>query len=274
MGDAWPALLAAAGDRTSGAAEIARDAAEALAALGRTRLLEGVEALLRGHPSMAPVWRLATEVMSAPMPHSDAARRFVATLDTDETAAHVAAEVLPSSILTISWSSAVQEAVRRRRPETTVCMVSDPGGEGRRMAEALAGVAGRVDLMEDRDALKSLPAESVLVGADAVTPAALLNKVGTRALAEAARHREIPVYAVAGETKFVGHVLPVVGPFEAVSLELFTGIATPDGLLGPDDAGRHARAKPVHVDLWPLLEELGGSLNAHGPLGGGGGPEA
>jgi translation initiation factor 2B subunit (eIF-2B alpha/beta/delta family) len=260
MRDAWPALLAAAEDRTSGAAEIARHAAEALAELGRNRLVDGVATLLRGHPSMAPLWRLATEVLWAPMAHANAARRFVAMLDVDETAAHVVAEILPSSVLTISWSSAVLDAMRRRRPETAVCMVSDPGGEGRRMADALAGVAGRVDLMEDRDALKSLPAESVLVGADAVTPTAVINKVGTGALAQAARDRAIPVYAVAGETKFIGDVLPVVEPFEAVSLELFTGIATREGLVGPDDARRHARAKPVHVDLWPLLEELGGAI--------------
>ena len=54
--------------------------------------------------------------------------------------------------------------------------------------------------------------------------------------------------------------LPEAAPVEAVPLELFAAIATPDGLLEPDEAHRRARTKPVHVDLWPLLEELGGSI--------------
>lgn len=260
MRDAWPALAAVADDRSSGAAEIARTAAEALGGLSRNQVVEGIEVLLRGHPSMAPLWRLATEVMWAPRAHENAARRFVALLDTDERAAEVVAEVLPSSLLTISWSSAVQAAVHRRRPDRVVCMVSDPGGEGRRTAEALSDGAGAVQLMEDADALESLPAEAVLVGADAVTPEAVLNKVGTAALAREARDRGVTVYAVAGETKFIGDLVPVVEPFEPVPLAVFTSIATPDGLLGAKEAHRKARTKPVHVDLWPLLEELGGSI--------------
>jgi translation initiation factor 2B subunit (eIF-2B alpha/beta/delta family) len=107
--------------------------------------------------------------------------------------------------------------------------------------------------------LERLPAEAVVTGADALTSHAVVNKVGTGALAGAAWDRGLPGYAVAGESKFIGDMLPVVDPFEAVRLELFTKVATPDGLLGPDEARRHARAKPVHLDLWPLLEELGGT---------------
>jgi translation initiation factor 2B subunit (eIF-2B alpha/beta/delta family) len=216
--------------------------------------------LLRGHPSMAPLWRLATEVLWAPLGHDNAARRFVAMLDADDLAAQVMAEAMPSSILTISWSGAVQDAVRRRRPERVVCMMSDPGGEGRRTADALSDASDKVEVMKDEVALERLPAEAVVTGADAVTSHAVVNKVGTGALARAARDRGLPVYAVAGESKFVGDMLPVVDPFGAVPLELFTKVATPDGLLGPDEARRHARAKPVHLDLWPLLEELGGTL--------------
>jgi translation initiation factor 2B subunit (eIF-2B alpha/beta/delta family) len=112
--------------------------------------------------------------------------------------------------------------------------------------------------MDDREALESVPAEAVVVGADAVTPIALVNKVGTGALARAARDRRIPCYAVAGETKFVGDVLPVVEPFEAVPLEAITAVATPEGVLTADEARHHARTRPIHPDLRPLLEELGG----------------
>ncbi|HWC32813.1 MAG TPA: hypothetical protein VG709_06765, partial [Actinomycetota bacterium] len=61
MGDprdaARRALRDAAGDARSGAAEIARRAAEALAALPRDDVPGAVATLVRAHPSMAPLWR-------------------------------------------------------------------------------------------------------------------------------------------------------------------------------------------------------------------------
>jgi translation initiation factor 2B subunit (eIF-2B alpha/beta/delta family) len=112
--------------------------------------------------------------------------------------------------------------------------------------------------MDDAEALQRLPAEAVVVGADAVTPFALVNKVGTGALARAAADRHIPCYAVAGGTKFVGDVTPAVEPFEAVPLDAITAVATPAGVLTADEARHSARTRPIHPDLRPLLEELGG----------------
>ncbi|MGH2739934.1 MAG: hypothetical protein ACRDH6_05565, partial [Actinomycetota bacterium] len=76
---AWGEVRASAEDRTSGAAEIARRAAEALAALPRNDLEEAVRTLVRGHPSMAPLWRLGSEVLASD-DHAHAAGRFAARL--------------------------------------------------------------------------------------------------------------------------------------------------------------------------------------------------
>jgi hypothetical protein len=112
--------------------------------------------------------------------------------------------------------------------------------------------------MDDEDALARIPAEAVVVGADAVTPSAVINKVKTRALAEAARRHAVPCYAVAGDTKFFAAELPVESPFERIPLELFTAIATPDGLLSTDAARAHAAELTLHPELASLVAELSG----------------
>ena len=202
---------------------------------------------------MAPLWRLGSDVLWAADPAA-AANGFVRGLESDRVAASVLAPELSSSVLTISFSSSVLEAIRRASVEEVMCMRSDPGGEGVRMAEALIRVRTRV--IDDQEALETVPAQAVVVGADAVTPTTLINKVKTRALAEACREKGVPCYAVAGETKFVASELPAEAPFERVPLELFTAIATRAGLLSPAEASRLASRAVLHPDLIRLLSDL------------------
>ena len=258
MDDPWPTVLALAEDTESGAAEIAREAAGAVARLPRKRVPDAIEVLVRGHPSMGSLWRLGSEALWASHAYREAMHRFIRMLDRDAQAAQELGLALPASVLTISWSSAVIDAITKRRPARVVCMLSEPGGEGRRTAEALADVVETVEVLDDHQALADLPADAVVVGADAVTPHGVVNKVGTRALASAARDKGIPRYAVAGETKLVGDEVPIRDPFESAPLELFTAIVTPEGNLTPAEARHLARTHPIHFELHPLLIELGG----------------
>jgi translation initiation factor 2B subunit (eIF-2B alpha/beta/delta family) len=89
-----------------------------------------------------------------------------------------------------------------------------------------------------------------------VTPSHLINKVRTRALAEAAREKGVPCYVVAGDSKFVDAHLPMDGPFERVPLELFTAIATPTGLDSPAEASARAAGARLHPELASLLSDL------------------
>lgn len=213
--------------------------------------------LLAGHPSMAPLWRLATDVLSAADPAAGAAR-FLARLEADGAAWQGLAPVLRSPVLTISWSSSVLAAVRALRPAEVVCMASEPGGEGHRTARALAAWT-RAWVIDDQEAI-AIPAATVLTGADAVDPSGLTNKVGTRALAEGAMTRGVPCYAVAGETKFVSRPVPLgSGPFERAPLDLFTAVAAPNGLLGPEAASKLAAQAEIHRELLPLLAALNAS---------------
>ncbi|HWO70529.1 MAG TPA: hypothetical protein VNP94_07230 [Actinomycetota bacterium] len=249
-----PATVAAiASDRRSGAREIARAAAEALAGLDPETVPDAVRALLRGHPAMAPLWRLATAVLEAPDPAAGASR-FLELLRRDDRVPEAAAPLLPDAVLTISWSSTVVAALRLRRPRSVLCMVSEPGGEGRRTAEALAELGARA--IPDEEALAAFPAEAAVVGADAVGPGGLVNKVRTGALCRAARGRGLPAMALAGETKLLSADLPAPGPFERVPLGLLDAVVLPEGPVGAAEAARRAGAARLHPSLAPLLEEL------------------
>jgi hypothetical protein len=70
---------------------------------------------------------------------------------------------------------------------------------------------------------------------------------------------------VAGWSKFVAEPLPVEGPFEPTPLELFTAVATPEGLLPSDEARRRAGSATLHDDLRPVLARLLGERRRAAP---------
>ena len=69
-------------------------------------------------------------------------------------------------------------------------------------------------------------------------------------------------FGIAGETKLVPVELPFGLPFEPMALDLFSGIATPAGLLSPPDASKQAASVGLHPLLLRLAESMGraGSL--------------
>src|SRR5207245_5112419 len=95
-----------AADRSSGAAQIAADAARAVESQSIEEAAQAIELLLSSHPSMAPLWRLASEVLSATDPRKGAAR-FLTQLAADSTAPAILAPRLPDTVATISYSSSV-----------------------------------------------------------------------------------------------------------------------------------------------------------------------
>lgn len=254
MDDAWASVRALAGDRESGAAEIAERAARVLPGFPRKELPDAIEELLRGHPSMGPLWRLATEML-VDRDSGAAADRFLAQLAADRDAAPVLENILPDEVLTLSYSSSVLAAIRQRRPSVVRCMTSTPGGEGERMAQAISEWT-RAELIEDDQAIRELPAQAVVIGADAVTPTVVLNKVRTRDLAEAAMGAGIPCYVVVGHTKFVAEELPIEPMLEHAPLDAFTGFATPAGLVEAPGARAVALRSQLHPALRLLIPRL------------------
>ena len=251
---AWDEIETLAEDRTMGAGDTADRAARLLSTIPREDLVDAVEALLTGHPSMAPLWRLASAMLTAKDP-AEAAESFRQQMSGDTTAAFALSPVLPGRVLTISNSSAVAQALTIRKPSLVVCMASHPGGEGLAMAGMVSAYSD-VQVVDDATAIAELPGEAVLIGADAVTPTSVINKVKSLELVEAAQRADIPRYAVAGTAKLVPCELPISELFQAVPLELFTSIALPAGLLTPADVAERAAAIPLHRALLALAERL------------------
>lgn len=251
---AWDEILELARDRTMGAAETADRAARVLPAVPSEELVDALEELLSGHPCMGPLWRLAHAMLTM-KDQTAAAERFRRDLAGDSTAAFALSPALPGRILTISASATVVEALTVRKPRSVVCMESRPGGEGLSMAGMVSAYSD-VEVVDDARAIADLPAEAVLIGADAITPTSVVNKVKSLELVEAAARAKIPRYVVAGNAKLVPCELPVPELFQAVPLGLFTGIALPAGLLQAQEVAERATAVPMHRALIALAERL------------------
>jgi hypothetical protein len=205
------AVLAAAGDRRGGAAEVAATALDGLLEVADdpSLLEEAVAVLLAGQPAMAPIWHLAWAA-HGPDPTAaltDLRRRLTTDADAAVTAAtawlhrHLATH--PGAVATVSHSSLV---------DRVLAQIGPTGGD------PVVGVAG----------------------ADAIGPDGILNAVGTRALAE-----KVPTLVVATAVKLVpGEVFGRLGGpgFEVVPLEALAAMVVGAEVLSPAEAGRRAEA--------------------------------
>jgi translation initiation factor 2B subunit (eIF-2B alpha/beta/delta family) len=253
VGHAWDAVHAAAGDRVSGASEIALRAAEALAALPRSDLEDAVAALIRGHPSMAPLWRLGSEVLEA-QDHAASAAAFARRLAAEsEGVTARAASLLSGPVVVHSYSGTVVAAVAAAGVPA-LCARSEPGTAAELAATRLTerGIDARV--VEEEEAIEhAARADAMLTGADAVAPSGVVNEVGTRRLAEAAVAAGKPALVLAGSSKLVAADLPAPHPFERAPLEAFSGVVTEDERLDPAEAGRRSEGFPLSPALTELL---------------------
>lgn len=190
------------------------------------------------------------------------------------------------AVLTLSRSGTVRTglAALRQAGWNPVVVVGEgrPGNEGRDLARDLRnpdlgrGVDARLvtDAAVVALAAGSSPREpwspdpertAVVVGADAVGPESFVNKVGTRALASAARERGLPVLVLADAAKVVPEELfrslelpeapaeeldaPAGVPalsfyFEEIPLGLVTRVVSEDGAAEPEEV-RRAASGPV-----------------------------
>jgi translation initiation factor eIF-2B subunit delta len=207
--DGWEIVRRAAADRRSGAAEIAARAAEGLALLGAQRdVARASRHLVRAHPAMAPLWRLAAATLAS-KDHRAAAQRFGEQVAAESDGVARAAEwALPrrAVVITHSASSNVFAAITRHRGriERVLCTASVPGGEGRSFARRLerAGIAAEV-IPDAAVGRASEDASVAFVGADAVTENGAVNKVGTLLVALAAQQAGIGFYVLAGTSKLL-----------------------------------------------------------------------
>ena len=213
-------------DRRSGAAELARTAAglltQAIAIGYEGARLENLRIwLLEAHPDMAPVWHAV---------HHDEPARFAE--DLERAAARTVRVVrrrLPrrARVVTLSWSSTVVAILSRRDFRVSVAE-SRPGGEGRKVVRHRSRLGLATTLIPDAALGRAVRnADAALVGADAVTPHHVVNKVGTLLLALACRHAGVPCLVAADRFKRVPASWPLPEGetlFEATPTSLFSAV--------------------------------------------------
>jgi translation initiation factor 2B subunit (eIF-2B alpha/beta/delta family) len=253
----------------------------------RGLLIETCIGIVRAQPRMAVVARLASHVASAASGSDDvlaaaarSARDFIdevgrAILRATDRAARLITE--GAVVLTHSRSSTVLAAFKKARDEgrtfDVIATESRPQFEGRALASALADLGINVVFVADAAAaLEMSRADFVLIGADAITPLYLVNKIGTRMIALAALDMNIPIYALSDTSKMINAdmlsgaerhhhspdelwptpprgVVIVNRYFEPTPLCHFTKIITEDGLLDPGEAGRRAESMRLNGEI-------------------------
>lgn len=270
------------------ALEILRDRAAVLAHEGADEadswrnLRELAESLLRLRVSMAAVENRVHRVMHRAMRNSaparavegEASRAIREAYDADDAAARGASELVSGRrVLTMSRSETVIAALATADPLPEVTVTeSRPGLEGVAVAENLAARGLKVTLIADAAmsaALETQNLECVVTGADAVLPSGdVVNKIGTRLAALAAREHKLPFYVVTATDKVSVHPsleleslptgelyqgdaeLQLLNPlFERVPAELVSGIVTERGMLSPDTMGSVA-AELAALTYW------------------------
>jgi translation initiation factor 2B subunit (eIF-2B alpha/beta/delta family) len=207
-----------ADDQTSGSAQLAERAVSLLAAIPSEQLSGAATALIQTQPAMASVYNAAQAALSGRLEEFSARLRRSAEM----IALRAAERVHRKVVLTHSFSSTVVHALQLGQPRRVICTESLPGGEGRRTAAACGG-----EVIPDATMYSALHRiDIIVVGADAVTPEVVVNKVGTALLALAARELGKEIWVLCGQDKYVpSHWDPTLGElFEATPRPWFNGI--------------------------------------------------
>ena len=217
-------LAAIQQDRHSGASELALRAGAAFQGWLRRRpnptpreLMDAVHSILHAQPFMAPLIRLANDLLLAGESDrpskalNDTVRRFDQLLR--RAPARIARGFIrslrrhsPRAVATYSYSSTVIRCLTqgRARLAGVLCSESRPGYEGRAIARALARAEIPVLFLTDAGLSARIEEAWIFVmGADAVLSGGFINKVGTRMLASRALEAGRHVWVLADTTKFV-----------------------------------------------------------------------
>ncbi|OVE85119.1 NUDIX domain-containing protein [Natronolimnobius baerhuensis] len=210
----------------------------------REELAELASRLLEARPSMAVLRNRVNRVLAEALESDDedaddidagapavleaAHTGIERALAADDDAAATASELIDGSVLTLSRSGTVFEALRQGEPSRVFVAESRPAREGVAVAEELAadeGLECPVSVHTDAAVAHVLATESVdrvVVGADTIrADGAVVNKTGTRAAAIAAAREGIPVTVVAATDK--------VSTREELNLESGDRLAVYDG---------------------------------------------
>ena len=273
-------------DRERGARQLALATLEALRAIAPDcpgeEFRECTRALALARPMMAATQNAAAWAWSRYLETGDAVGAVDDAIEAIEGSlegmAAAARRAVPTgTVMTYSYSSSVIELLSRVRPRRVIVPEGRPAGEGLRAARELVGAGISLTLItEAQMALFVQEADAVVVGADTILPEGdLVNKIGTRLLALAARDADVPFYSVTETLKVAAPSQPKPFAaeegdrkevsrekwlevrnvyFELTPARLLTAYVTENGLLDPADAHTYAEHAEVR---WHAL------MNSH-----------
>jgi translation initiation factor eIF-2B subunit delta len=209
-------------DNSSGAAQLAQKGAQLLLACLKSEKAEEIwalgKALIDTQPSMAPMVNLVNHLFEAieslEDPHAIREKGTAAVQGfLDKLIAGPAEKIKGNAlallkgkkrVMTHSYSSTIIGVLGHAQDIEVICPESRPLLEGVRTAKELGTKGIRVWIVVDSAAPSLMnECDAVIVGADAVTSEGVVNKIGTYALALAARDNNVPFYALAGTEKFL-----------------------------------------------------------------------
>jgi translation initiation factor 2B subunit (eIF-2B alpha/beta/delta family) len=231
-------------------------------------------AIYHAKPSIAPVFNIANAIMLQMEHYAHGGARplhdiLLEMMELERRsglriADHSAKHIKGRWFMTTSHSGTVAQVLRvlsKDRPIKVTVAEASPGGEGRQFAKLLSEHGIDAEVIYDSTVFARMEdVDGAITGADSVTQSGLVNKVGTRVLAEAARANDLPAFAVCGWSKISPVVLsdlvvktnPMgsrltehVQVFENTPLELFSHIITDQGMLSSADLRMELRIKKV-----------------------------
>ena len=259
-------------DNRSGAAQLAQRGAQLLLDVLKQGSAEEVrvlgKALVDAQPAMAPMVNLVNHLFQAVEslkdPHAIREKGRVAVqgfLDglitgAEKIRGHALALLQgKKTVMTLSYSSTVLGVLSHATWIEVICPEARPLCEGVTIARELGEKGIKVRLVADFAALSLMgECDLVMVGADSITPAGVVNKIGTYGLALAARNKGVPFYVLAGTEKFlpppfsqnlriekkdpteitreiIPHGVVENFYFDFTPLDLITGVVTQQGVI-------------------------------------------
>jgi ribose 1,5-bisphosphate isomerase len=234
-----------ADDRLSGATTLVSQGVAILRGAGddRAELAAIADALMLAQPSMAGFRTVADLVRASRAPQHDLERLAHRLRRAPVLIARIAIPLITLRmttgvlrVVTCSRSAAVEQTLlelARTEPAQISCAESRPRREGVALAEVLAAAGVSVTICSDAGIGSTVAAaDAVVVGADAVSRAGFVNKVGTAGLVALARTYGIPVFVLAGQEKVLSEdvflALPLIeGPADELVVPAGISVANP-----------------------------------------------
>lgn len=277
---------ALARDRRRGASEIADDAVDVLAACaetGRDRVVDAATRLVEAHPAMAPLVHVADQVLrgwEAEGPEvvdrlrDEAERRRAALTE-------AVADLIDDGtrVVTYSRSGTVLAGLSRAAEDRTLSLVVSEGRPGMEGVDVAGDLADRgVDVTLTTDAALGAfldDADLLLIGADALCAAGVVNKVGSAGLCRGAGDADVGVIVAAGTDKILPAAYAACPPlaaqgdldvavpegvtvdvplFEVVDWEQPTAVVTEDGPVPTSMLVDRIRERPIAEELTDVVE--------------------